>query len=194
MSFTSFKQYITLNEYELTTDAIPSHTNEDDIEHDEFKKHDYGTVDNHQITHYKAKNRGDSHFTFVKNKNTGETVGHIEHKPTRGGRLALSNVTKVKSEDGSNFSMRNVVKHLINKGHTVESDKSNTTNGAHKMLMGLAKDNDIKTHIEDGKGKVIPHEGDITSHENQAKYTVKDSDKDFLENNKHKHILVMSKK
>lgn len=187
----SFKEY--LAEYEISKDnVVPSHTNEEDIEHDEHKKHELGTVDGHRVVHYKSKTRG-SHYTFVTNDN-GETVGHIEHKPTdtaKKGRIALSNVTKTK---GSQFSMGNVLHHLVHHGHSLESDITNTEHGAHRMLMNFAKRPDIKTHIEDDEGKTIPHEGDITSPENQKKYAVRHTDKNFLNDTTHKHKLVFDKK
>lgn len=179
-----------LLEYEITKDVIPSHKNEDDIDHDDHKKVELGNVDGHRVVHYKSRSRG-SHYTFVTDHN-GETVGHIEHKPTpssKSGRLAISNITKTK---GSKFGMGNVLHHLINKGHTLESDNTNTEDGAHKMLQSFAKRPEIKSHIEDGHGGVIPHEGDITSPENQKKYAGKFKDKHFWDVNR--HILVFGKK
>lgn len=180
-------------EYELTSDVIPSHINEDDIDHDDHHKKELGSVDNHRVVHYKSKSRG-SHFTFVTN-HEGETVGHIEHKPTpssKGNRLAISNITKHK---GAGFDMGNVLHHLVKHGHSLESDNTNTEGGAHKMLQKFAKRPEIKTHIENGKGKTIPHTGDITSPENQKKYAVKSTDNNFLApgDTTHKNILVFNK-
>ena len=186
----SFKEYIL--EYELTSDVTPSHVNEDDIYHEDFKKHELGDVDNHRVVHYHSKSGG-SHFTFV-TKN-GETKGNIEHKPTKSakrGRLAISNITKNK---GAGFDMGNVLHHLINHGHPLESDNSNTEGGAHKMLQKFSRRPEINTHIEDGKGKVIPHSGDITSPENEKKYAIKHTDSNFLAkgDTTHKNILVFNK-
>lgn len=189
MSLMGFKEYLV--EYELTNDVIPSHVKESDIDHSQYKKKDMGTVDGHKITHYSSAK---SHHTFVTDSK-GETVGHIEHKKTKTakkGRLAISNVTKT---SGSKFGMGNVLHHLIHSGHELESDNTNTESGAHKMLMGLAKRSDVKTHIENGNtGETVHHEGDVTSPENQHKYTVRSTDPDFLDNDKHKHILVFGKK
>ncbi len=80
---------------------------------------------------------------------------------------------------------------LINKGYVLESDVSNTETGARKMLMRLAKR--TNTHIEDGEGNVIPHNGDITSPENVALYTTNKKDKNFLNDDKHNYILVFGK-
>ena len=184
ISFSNF-----LIEYELTNGVVPSHTNEDDIEHSSFHKKELGNIDDHRVVHYKAKDKNNSHFTFVTDKNKN-TVGSIEHKPTRQNRLAISNITKHK---GASFGMGNVLHHLMKHGHTLESDNTNTENGAHKMLMGLAKRPEVKTHIENGDGKVIPHKGDITSTENQKKYAIRSSDPKFLEHghDEHKHLLVM---
>ena len=184
-----------LFEYELSKDnVIPSSVREDDIDHDQHKKMEMGDVDGHRVVHYKSKERGGSHYTFVTHQ--GETVGHIEHKPTKTathGRLAISNITKTK---GSHYSMGNVLHHMVKLGHPLETDNTNTEHGAHHMFMKFAKRPDINTKIEDGKGKTIPHEGDITSPENQKKYTVKHTDKNFLApgDHTHKHILVFSKK
>ena len=191
-----FKDYLSaILEYELSKDSvIPSSTKEGDIDHDEHKKTELGDVDGHRIVHYKSKTGG-SHYTFITD-HKGNTVGHIEHKPTKTakrGRLAISNITKTK---GSEYSMGNVLHHLIKHGHTLESDNTNTEHGAHQMFMKFAKRTDINSHIEDGKGKIISHEGDITSPENQKKYAVKHTDKNFLAQNDttHKHILVFGKK
>lgn len=182
-----------LVEYELTKNVVPSSVNEDDIEHDDHKKTELGEVDDHRVVHYKSKELGGSHYTFVTNKN-GETVGHIEHKPTKstkGNRLAISNITKTK---GAKFDMGGVLRHLIKHGHSLESDNTNTEAGAHGMLMRMAAHPDVHTHIEDGKGNAIPHEGDITSTENQKKYAVKRTDSNFLNDDVHKHVLVFGKK
>jgi hypothetical protein len=192
MSIKSFKEFIL--EYELTHDVIPSHVHESDIDPDEHKKHELGNVDGHRVVHYKGKS-GRSSYTFVTDKH-GETVGSIEHKPTKtakNGRLAISNITKTK---GSQFAMGNVLHHLVSKGHSLESDNTNTEQGAHRMLMNFAKRPDINTHIENGHGETVPHHGDITSPENQKRYAVKSTDPHFLApgDTTHKHILVFSKK
>jgi hypothetical protein len=192
----TFKQF--LAEYELTDDVIPSHVKEEDIEHNDYNKHELGDVDGHRVVHYESKNKKGSHHTFVTNK-AGESVGHIEHKKTptaknEAGRLAISNVTKTK---GAPFDMGNVLHHLVKHGHSLESDNTNTEHGAHKMLMKFAARKDINTHIVHGNtGEVVPHKGDITSPENQKKYTVKSTDANFLapSDETHKHILVMNKK
>lgn len=185
----TFREFIV--EYErtsaITKESPISHFNVDDIDHDEFhtpKK--LGVKDGHTILHYKHK-EGGSHFTFAVDGD-GATSAHIEHKtPTVKGRLAISNITNVGGSRGLGGKM---VHSLIHTGHTIESDNTNSE-GAHKMLMGLAKHPDVKTHIEDGKGKVIPHKGDVTSLENQKKYVVTSKDPNFLEDKIHKHVLVM---
>jgi hypothetical protein len=183
-----FKKFIV--EYEITNGIIPSSKKEDNIDHDEFKKHELGVVDGHRVVHYKSKSKG-SHYTFVTDSH-GSTVGHIEHKPTKTakhGRLAISNITKDKD---SHYSMGNVLHHLIKHGHSLESDDTNTESGAHRMLQNFSKRPDITTHIEDGHGEVVPHTGDITSHENQKKYSGKFEEPHFWNVNRHK--LVFGKK
>jgi len=190
----TFKAF--LLEYELTDphkkgEATPSNTHEDDIDHDEFHKKELGKIGDYSVVHYKHKTRG-SHFTFLRDSN-GATIGAVEHKkPTKSGRLAISNITKL-NHDSNGYPvkkhvMTDVLHHLIKHGHTLESDNTNTEHGAHPMLMRLSSG--VKTHIEDGKGNVIPHEGDVTSPENQKKYTIRSTDPSFLDNNKHKHVLV----
>lgn len=185
-----FKHY--LLEYELTKDIAPSHVAETDVDGSNHEVKELGHVDGHRVVHYKAKGKGMSH-TFVTN-DKGETVGHIGHKKTpstKGARLAISDVTKT---PGSKFGMGNVLHHLIGHGHELESDNTNTEAGAHKMLMFLAQRHDVHSHIEDGYGEKIHHEGDITSPENQKKYTTRSTDKDFMDDNNHKRILVFRKK
>jgi len=86
-----------------------------------------------------------------------------------------------------------VLHHLVKSGHTLESDNQNTE-AATNMLHRLASEKDVKTHIEDGKGKVIPHEGDISSEVNRKKYITHFDDPSFLNDTKHKHVLVFSKR
>lgn len=179
-----------INEYELTPAHVaPRAVNEDDIDHDEFVKKELGDVDGHRVVHYNHIKTVITGFTFVTDKKTGATVGHIEHKmPSQHSRLAISLIRK---NPAASFHMDNVLMLLISKGYVLESDTSNTENGAHKMLMRLAKR--TPTHIEDGEGNVIPHNGDITSPENVALYTTRKTDKTFLDDNKHNHILVFGK-
>jgi hypothetical protein len=66
------------------------------------------------------------------------------------------------------------------------------TPSAHGMLMKLAKHPDITTHIEDGQRNVVPHHGDITSTENQNKYSAHYEEPHFWD--VQKHILVFNKK
>lgn len=187
----SFKEF--LIEYEISASHVaPSHVNEKDIETDKYHKHELGDVEGHTVSHYHNKKNG-SHYTFVKNK-AGETVGHIEHKkPTVPGRLAISNVTR-RGDNHVRGLMAKTLHHLTKHGYTLESDNTNTEGGADKMLMSLAQHHKIHSHIEDGKGNKVPHVGDITSDENRHRYTIKSSDKDFLENNKHKKVLVFHSK
>lgn len=184
-----FKEYLV--EYELSDGVVPSHVHEKDIDKTAFEKHELGSVDGHRVTHYKSNDRNESHHTFVTDA-SGKSVGHIEHAPVKKkNRLAISNITKT---EGSKFSMGNVLHHLIKHGHELVSDKTNTEHGAHRMLMNFARRPEIHTHIEDGKGKIVAHEGDITSSENQKKYTVKHTDKHFLDDDTHKRTLVFKQK
>ena len=191
----TFRQF--LIEYELSGGKVaPSHVHEDDINHADFHKKELGEIGDYSVVHYEHKTRG-SHFTFLRDLN-GATIGAAEHKkPTKSGRLAISNITKLKLDSNGQpvkkHVMTEVLHHLINKGHTLESDNTNTEHGAHQMLMRMASTSGIKTHIEDGEGSIIPHEGDITSPENQKKYTTRSTDPDFLDHNKHKHVLVFKR-
>lgn len=175
-------------EYELTDGVIPSHVSVSDVKTRKDRIKDLGTVDGHRIEHHQGK-----HTFIIDHK--GETVGHIGHKKTntaRMNRVALSAVTK---KEGSSFSMGNVLHHMIkHHGFILESDNTNTEKGAHRMLMNLAKRQDIHTHIENGYGEKVHHTGDITSPENQKLYTTKHTDSDFMEDNKHKRILVFRQK
>lgn len=179
-----------VNEYEITPAHVaPRPVNEDDIKHDEFIKKELGDVDGYRVVHYNHIKTVITGFTFITDKNTGATAGHIEHKmPSQHSRLAISLIRK---NPAASFHMDNVLMLLINRGYTLESDTSNTETGAHKMLMRLAKR--TPTHIEDGEGNVIPHNGDITSPENVALYTTQKKDKNFLNDNKHNYILVFGK-
>ena len=179
-------------EYELTTGVVPSRALEDDILIENYKKIELGDVDGYRVVLYtKWATANITGFTFITDKATGATVGHIEHKmPSLHNRLALSSIRKLPT---ATYHMDNVCQRLLDSGHTLESDTTNTENGAHQMLMRLAKHPNVKTHIEDGEGSIIPHNGDITSLENQKIYTTSKHDSDFLNNDKHKYILVFRK-
>jgi hypothetical protein len=169
-----------LIEYHKTpAGLVPSHETLDSPN----EKHSYGEVDGHKVYHTRK-------HTYVTDKD-GNTVGHIGHKKQKGapaGRLAVSNITK---KEGASISMGKVLHHLIHKGHSLESDEMNTPS-AHGMLMKLAKHPDITTHIEDRQRKVVPHHGDITSAENQKKYSAQYEEPHFWDVQKHK--LVFNKK
>lgn len=169
-----------LVEYHKTPEGlVPSHETLDKPD----EKNSYGEVDGHKVYHT-------GRHTYVVN-HEGKTVGHIGHKKVKGqpeGRLAISNITK---KEGSSISMGKVLHHLIHKGHTLESDEMNTPS-AHGMLMKLARHPDIHTHIEDRDREVVPHHGDITSPENQKKYSAEYEEPHFWDVQKHR--LVFSKK
>lgn len=190
----TFKEY--LLEYKITKDThTPPRIHEGDIEHEDFNKTELGKVGKYTVTHYKHKKKG-NHYTFVKDEHGG-TVGSIEHeKPTKSARLPITYIARDKHDSEGNpiehkGLMVDVLHHLIQHGHTLESDTSNTEHGAHKMLQNLAKKPGVKTHIEDD-GKIIPHEGDITSPENQKKYAIKPEGK-YLKTGIQHHRLVFSK-
>ncbi len=185
----TFKEY--LKEYERTTNVVPAHIAEDDIDQNKYDKTELGSVHGHRVTHYHNKKNG-MHHTFVVNDNN-ETVGHIGHKkPTVSGRLAISDVTKKK--EAPKGLMTDVLQKLTAHGHTLESDSSNTES-ATKMLHNLSDHPNVKTHIENGKGEKIHHTGSIKTPENQEKYSIKSDNKNFLApgNTNHEHILVFSK-
>lgn len=187
----TFKEF--LLEYERTDNVVPSHVNEEDLDHDHWRKNELGKVHGYRVVHYESRMKNKMHHTFVSNEH-GDTIGHIGHKkPTVAGRLAISDVTK-RGETPKGL-MSDVLHHLVKHGHTLESDNSNTES-ATKMLHHLTSHPDVKTHIENGKGEKIHHEGDIASKENQDKYAIHSDHKDFLEpgNMTHKHVLVFSKK
>ena len=171
-------------EYELTTGVMPSRVVEDDINPADFRKRELGKVDGYRVVLYLNKHGGDN-YTFITNPD--ETVGHITHKrPSVPGRLALSNIRKIPT---ASYHMDNVCHLLLNSGYTLESDNTNTESGAHKMLQRLAHSS-VSSHIEDGSGNIISINTTITSPDAVDQYTIKSSDPEFLDNKKHKYILV----
>jgi len=172
-------------EYELSANSvIPARVSEDDIITDDFMKTELGTVSGYRVVLYRSNKTG---YTFITDPSTGETIGHIEHKmPTSHSRLALSNIRKL---PGASFQMVDVLRLLLSAGYTLESDNTNTKDGAHKMLMRLAAIHP-NCHIEDGDGNIVQIDGPITSVENQKKFAISSSTPKFLDNDIHKYVIV----
>jgi hypothetical protein len=168
--------------------VILARMTESDIDHDDFMKpKELGNIGSYRVVLYLSKYTYITGYTFITDLNTKETVGHIEHKmPTQHSRLALSIIRKL---PGASFQMTDVLLLLLKSGKSLESDNTNTKDGAHKMLMRLASVYS-KCHIEDGNGNVVHTKGPITSLENQKLFAISSSNPDFLDNNVHKYILV----